>query len=503
MIPDFIDRKHGRKPVTYEVPELKQLLEETYGVILYQEQVMQISNLLAGYSLGDADLLRRAMGKKKAEEMAKQRERFVKGAVERGYPEKKIIKIFDLMEQFAGYGFNKSHSAAYAYLAYVTAYLKAHYAVEFMSALLTSESGNTDKIVKYIAECRDMGIRVLPPDVKQSDLNFTPAGDAIRFGLGAVKNVGQGAVEAIATARQQGGPFTSIYEFCERVNLGALNRRVIESLIKAGALDSLKGNRAQLTEAIDRAMESGLRALRDREMGQAGLFGLVEDHKDHEMPLANLPQWTPQQMLAGEKEMLGIYVSGHPLDRFADKVCELATHTTDKLEEVQRAQVISLCGLITGVQRKTTKEGKHWAAMRFDDGRGTLDAMVFSTRYEELLPALIDDNPVLLKATVMREEDAPPKLNVQDITPLEDARVDLPSLISIRLWLRDDGAEKAEALSELFQRKQGEAEVRLRLEKPRDFSITLDMANKVRADREFRAAVEKICGPESMEILAR
>jgi DNA polymerase-3 subunit alpha len=504
MIPDFIDRKHGRKPVTYEVPELKELLEETYGVILYQEQVMQISNLLAGYSLGDADLLRRAMGKKKLEEMAKQRERFVKGAVSRGFPEKKIIKIFDLMEQFAGYGFNKSHSAAYAYLAYVTAYLKAHYAVDFMSALLTSESGNTDKIVKYISECREMGIRVLPPDVNESDLNFTPSGDAIRFGLGAVKNVGQGAVEAIVAARSEGGKFTSIFDFCERVNLSAVNRRVVESLIKAGAMDSLNGNRAQLTEAIDRAIESGLRALRDRELGQAGLFGFIEEHKDHEYPLSNLPQWTPQQMLAGEKEMLGIYVSGHPLDRFSDKVCELATHTTDKLEQVQKAQLIALCGLLTAIQRKTTKEGKHWAAMKFDDGHGTVDAMLFSTRYDELLPYLKDDAAVLLKATVMREEDAPPKLNIQDITLLDDARVDLPTLISIRVWLKGEaGAEKAEALHELFERKRGATEVRLRLEKSRDFAVTLDVSNKVKPDREFRAAVETICGPESMEILAR
>ena len=279
------------------------------------------------------------MGKKKAEEMAKQRDRFVKGAVERGFPEKKIAKIFDLMEQFAGYGFNKSHSAAYAYLAYVTAYLKAHYAVEFMSALLTSESGNTDKIVKYINECRDMGIRVLPPDVNHSDLNFTPTGSEIRFGLGAIKNVGQGAVEAIEAARREGGPFRTIFDFCERVNLGCVNRRVMESLIKAGAMDSLNGNRAQLTEAIDGAMEMGLRALRDREMGQAGLFGFIDEEEKHEHPLANLPPWTSQQMLAGEKEMLGIYVSGHPLDNFADKVSDLASHTTDKLEEVQKGLV--------------------------------------------------------------------------------------------------------------------------------------------------------------------
>jgi DNA polymerase III subunit alpha len=503
MIPDFIDRKHGRKPVTYELPELKELLEETYGVILYQEQVMQISNVLAGYSLGEADLLRRAMGKKKVEEMAKQREHFVKGALARGFPEKKIIKIFDLMEQFAGYGFNKSHSAAYAYLAYVTAYLKAHYSVEFMSALLTSESGNTDKIVKYIRECREMGIQVLPPDVNESGLNFTPASDAIRFGLGAVKNVGQGSVEAIVSARDADGRFTTIFDFCERVNMSAVNRRVLENLIKAGALDSLQGNRAQLTDAIDRAMEIGSKALRDREMGQAGLFGFADEHKQHEYPLANLPQWTPQQMLAGEKEMLGVYVSGHPLDGFNDKVCELATHTTDQLDEIQKAQVVDLCGLVTGIQRKTTKDGKHWAQMKFDDGHGTLDAMVFSTRYDELLPYMKEDAAVLLKATVMREEDAPPKLNVQFMTPLEDARIDLPALVSIRIWLKEDGMDKAEALNELFRRKQGDTEVRLRLEKPRDFSVILDVTTRVRADREFRSAIEKICGPDSMEILAR
>ncbi len=318
MIPDFIDRKHGRKPIVYDVPELKEVLEETYGVILYQEQVMQISNKLAGYSLGDADILRRAMGKKSAVEMAKQRERFILGATGKGYPPKKIAKIFDLMEQFAGYGFNKSHSAAYAYLAYVTAYLKAHYAVEFMSALLTSESGNTDKIVKYINECRETGINVLPPDVNQSDWHFTPAGKAIRFGLGAVKNVGQGAIEAIVSERAEAGRFTSIYDFCERVNLTNLNRRAMESLIKAGAMDSLGGNRAQLTEALDRALESGLRASRDRAMGQHGLFGMFGDETKEEYPLANLPDWTMEQRLSGEKEMLGdlcLRSSSRPLDR--------------------------------------------------------------------------------------------------------------------------------------------------------------------------------------------
>src|SRR5580692_7360033 len=253
MIDDFIDRKHGRKEVIYDLPEMKEILEETYGVMVYQEQVTRLANRLAGYSLGEADLLRRAMGKKKPEEMAKQRSRFVEGGKANGHPPRKIEKIFDLMEKFAGYGFPKAHSAAYAYLAFVTAYLKTHYPVEFMSALLTSQTGNTSQVVKYINECREMGIRVLPPDVNSSEFDFTPvengAESGIRFGLGAIKNVGSNAVDSIVKARTEGGPFGSLYEFCERVDLGAVNRRMIESLIKAGAFNSMKGDSSSGTRA--------------------------------------------------------------------------------------------------------------------------------------------------------------------------------------------------------------------------------------------------------------
>src|SRR5260370_18560835 len=234
MIDDFVERKHGRREVVFELPELKPILEATFGVIVYQEQVLQLSNLLAGYSLGEADLLRRAMGKKKLDEMEKQRARFLAGAKAKGFPQRKVEKIFDQMAKFAGYGFNKSHSAAYAYLAFITAYLKAHYPLKFLSALLTSESGNTAKVVKYINECRDMNITVLPPNVHSSDWNFTPDAQAIRFGLGAIKNVGQSAVEAIRVARQETGQFPSIYEFCEKVDLGAVNKRMIGNFIKAG-----------------------------------------------------------------------------------------------------------------------------------------------------------------------------------------------------------------------------------------------------------------------------
>ncbi len=341
MIDDFIERKHGRMEVVYDLPELKDLLEETFGVIVYQEQVMQISNRIAGYSLGEADLLRRAMGKKKVEEMAKQRERFMAGAKAKGLPLRKVEKVFDQMAKFAGYGFNKSHSAAYSYLAFIVAYLKAHYPLEFMSAVLTSETGNTDKVVKYIYECREMGIKVLPPDVNTSEFTFTPVttGDAqgIRFGLGAIKNVGQAAVESIEAARAAGGSFGSLYDFCERVDLSAVNRRMIESLIKAGAMDTVNGTRAQLFAAIDNAMESGARAWRDRASGQSGLFAaLMEETPAADHPLPKVPDWGGQEKLTGEKAMLGFYITGHPLDQYMDKVRELATHGTSGLEGLSK-----------------------------------------------------------------------------------------------------------------------------------------------------------------------
>jgi DNA polymerase-3 subunit alpha len=502
MVDDFIERKWGRRAVQYDLPELKELLEETYGVIVYQEQVMQISNRLAGYSLGEADMLRRAMGKKKAEEMAKQRARFIKGAVERGLPQRKVEKIFDLMEQFAGYGFNKSHSAAYAYLAFVTAYLKAHYPVDFMAALLTSETGNTAKVVKYINECREIGITILPPDVNHSDWSFTPDGQAIRFGLGAVKNLGQSAVEAIGRAREELRTFRSLDQFCEKVDMGAVNRRMIESLIRSGAMDSLTGTRSQKIAALDSAMESGQRAWRDRESGQGGLFGeVVEEHPD--APLPNVPDFTDKEKLAGEKEMLGFWVTGHPLDRYEDKIAELSTHDTSTLEGLNKGVEVKLCGVLTGIARKRNREGKPWATMMVEDRGGSVEALVFATSYERLAPEVMEDQVVLVTALALPEENGPPKLSVQNIVPLDNARVDFDAVISIRVWLgRNGGVDRAQALAELFQRKPGETQVRLRLEAPRDFSVLLDVPAKVRPDKEFRAQVEAICGAEAIERVA-
>lgn len=460
---------------------------------------MQIAHRIAGYRLGEADLLRRAMSKKKPEEMAAQRARFMAGA--QSQPPRKVGKVFDVMEQFAGYGFNKSHSAAYAYLAYVTAYLKAHYPVEFMAALLTSETGNTAKVVKYINECREMGIRVLPPDVNSSDWSFTPDGEAIRFGLGALKSLGQGAAEAIVAGRAAVGRFRSLDQFCERVDLGVLNKRVLESLIKAGAMDTLGGHRAQLMMALDRAMESGQRAWRDRLRGQTGLFSAAwDEHEAPEQPLPSVPEWSVKDRLAGEKEVLGLYVTGHPLDAFEEKIRDLATHSSDGLEGLAKGTEVTLCGLLTGIQRKRNKEGKPWASMQLEDRGGNLEALVFTTNFERLAPELVEDAAVRVRAQVLPEENAPPKISLQDIVPLEVARVDLPTLIAIRVRL-NGGRDAAAALSELFQRKPGQTEVRLRLEKAREFSVSLDVPQKVRADREFCAEVERICGPETVEVL--
>src|SRR5438552_2379209 len=321
MIDDFIKRKHGVKKIEYELPELKSVLEETYGVIVYQEQVMQIANVIAGYSLGEADLLRRAMGKKKAEEMAAQRQTFLSGARAKGFKdEKKITRIFDLMEQFAGYGFNKSHSAAYAVLAYRTAYLKAQHPQYFMAALLTSERGNQDKVVKYINECRDMGIAILPPDVNSSDVNFTPTKNGIRFGLAAIKNVGETAITSIVACK----PFKSRFDFCERVDLRTVNKRVIECLVKAGPFDSMSMDRAALYANVDRAMDWGQRTQREKEVGQGGLFGMMMSNApgggDSEHPMDPAEAWAEALKLKHEKETLGFYITGHPLRKYADEV---------------------------------------------------------------------------------------------------------------------------------------------------------------------------------------
>src|SRR5262245_30187981 len=321
LIPDFINRKHGRAKVAYEHPAMEKFTRETYGIMVYQEQIMQIASEMAGFTMGEADTLRRAMGKKDRDLMAKQREKFLAGCAERKTTKAVAERVWELMEKFAGYGFNKSHAAAYALVAYQTAYFKANYSVEFMAALLTSEMSDTDKIVKYMDECRAMGLSVKPPDVNASGVRFTVDSDTIRFGLAAIKNVGEAAMESILKTRPTDSPFTSLEDFCARVDLRLVNRRVVESLIKAGALDSLGLTRAHLLAHVEGALEAGQRQQRDRAEGQASFFDLLPapaPARARPEAVAVMPEWDDDQRLAFEKEVLGFYVSGHPLSRYRE-----------------------------------------------------------------------------------------------------------------------------------------------------------------------------------------
>ena len=507
MIDDFIERKHGRRKIEYELPELQEILQETLGVIVYQEQVMQIANRLAGYSLGDADLLRRAMGKKKAEEMAQQRDRFVQGATQRGFPAKKITKIFDLMEQFAGYGFNKSHSAAYAWLAYQTAYLKTHFPVEFMAALLTSVTGSTDDVVKYINECREMEISVEAPDINVSDANFTPHGQAIRFGLAAVKNVGGNAIESIAAGRKKLGKFKSIYEFCENVDLRLLNKRVLESLVKSGAMDAL-GRRAQIMAVLDKAIEQAQKAQRDAESGQHGLFGVFEQettHSDHDK-LPNTPDWDEHVRLANEKEILGFFISGHPLDKYKNKLEDLRALTTQDLGAMKfstgKDENITTAGIITNLRVLKSKKGDFYAQGTLEDMEGSVDMLVFPEAYRKLSEKVKWEIPVLIKGGVRIEEGANPKLTVNDIYSLEDVKVPLPRSLRIRIPVQTAQADTVDALHTLFTERTGEAKVLFDVEREGDFMVVMEAEGyNVLPDRSFIARVEELCGRGAVRVI--
>ena len=507
MIDDFIERKHGRRKIEYELPELQEILQETLGVIVYQEQVMQIANRLAGYSLGDADLLRRAMGKKKAEEMAQQRDRFVQGATQRGFPAKKITKIFDLMEQFAGYGFNKSHSAAYAWLAYQTAYLKTHFPVEFMAALLTSVTGSTDDVVKYINECREMEISVEAPDINVSDANFTPHGQAIRFGLAAVKNVGGNAIESIAAGRKKLGKFKSIYEFCENVDLRLLNKRVLESLVKSGAMDAL-GRRAQIMAVLDKAIEQAQKAQRDAESGQHGLFGVFEQettHSDHDK-LPNTPDWDEHVRLANEKEILGFFISGHPLDKYKNKLEDLRALTTQDLGAMKSStgkdENITTAGIITNLRVLKSKKGDFYAQGTLEDMEGSVDMLVFPEAYRKLSEKVKWEIPVLIKGGVRIEEGANPKLTVNDIYSLEDVKVPLPRSLRIRIPVQTAQDTTVDALHTLFTERTGEAKVLFDVEREGDFMVVMEAEGyNVLPDRSFIARVEELCGRGAVRVI--
>ena len=465
MIDDFIARKHGKKKVTYDLPELEEFLAETWGVITYQEQVMQIANRVAGFSLGDADLLRRAMGKKKPEEMAAQREKFLVGCQARKVPAKKAERLFDLMAEFAGYGFNKSHSCAYALLAYQTAWLKTHYPVEFVAAMLTSETGSTEKVVKYINEARSMGITVLPPDVNSSDLNFTPIGDSIRFGLAAIKNVGENTVKGILAARESLGRFSTFFQFCESIDSRLLNKRVLESLVRAGALDGLGAHRAQMMAVIDRALERAQKLQRARESGQHGLFGGGSSATSAPPPSEALPEaeeWPEHELLAAEYSTLGFYISGHPLDKYVGRLKELNAIDFATIEGRRNGEDIVVAGIIVQTRGMRSRRGARWAILTLQDRTGVVEALIFPEAFQKLEPILKAATPLLVKGRVAVEE-AGTRLIVADARVLDQVSDRPPVLLRVRVGLSALNTGALDRLHELFSSRPGRCRVAFEL----------------------------------------
>ncbi|HVH06825.1 MAG TPA: DNA polymerase III subunit alpha, partial [Myxococcota bacterium] len=383
MVDDYVSRKHGLTKVEYLLPELETLTAETLGVIVYQDQVLQIANQLAGYSLGEADLLRRAMGKKKPEEMAKHEEKFVTGAKERGIDPRKAEEIFGLMAEFAGYGFPKAHSTAYALITYQTAYLKANHPREYLAALLSIEAGNHDKLARYIAHARGMKIDVLPPDVNESERDFTVVSEGIRFGLAGVKNVGEGAIEAIVEERDKAGRYLGLFELAERVDSKRVNRRVVESLVRCGAFDSLHANRAACWAALDAALESGAAAQRDREIGQSSLFGSPTETRGQGGALPDAPPWTEPERLAHEKEVLGFYVTGHPLEAYAAELALYADVTATTAPE-KAGREVRAGGLLTLLRETRTRRGDAMAFGTIEDLEGAFELVIFAEPFARL-----------------------------------------------------------------------------------------------------------------------
>ncbi len=497
MVDDFIQRKHGKKKIIYDFPQLEPILKDTYGVIVYQEQVMLIAQVLANYSLGGADLLRRAMGKKKAEEMAKQKEIFLKGAKENNLDPKKAEGVFDLMEKFAAYGFNKSHSAAYALVAYHTAYLKAHYPVEFMAALLTEDMENTDKVVKNIAEVRSMGIEVLPPDINESDRSFTVHENSMRFGLGAVKGVGSTAIEVILEVRRE-GLFTSLHDFCERVTLQKVNKKVIEALIKCGAFDSLGGKRAQFMEALEGAMEAGQRLQRERAMGQESLFGMEEIVSvggNGHGKLPDVEEWPEKVLLNFEKEALGFFITGHPLARYAETIRRFATCTAAELVERSDKEEVKVCGIVAGIKELTTKKGDRMAFATLEDLSGLVEMVLFPEVYAASSELIKGEDPIFVGGTLDVGEETC-KLMVNEVISLADMQERQTKRVHFRLSSPGLDEDQLRGLKAIMKQFPGRCESLIHLVIPNRCEAVVGLPDilNVAASDEMMEATEKLFG---------
>ncbi len=457
LIPDFIKRRHGEVTIEYPHPLLEPIARETYGILIYQEQVMQATQILAGFTLGAADILRRAMGKKKVEEMQKQRDKFVKGCAEKNkIPKAKADQIFDLLEKFAGYGFNKSHAAAYAIVAYQTAYLKANYPVEFFCAMMTNDMADTEKLSKYIDEAREFGIEVLQPDVNESGLFFEPGASTkadkktIRFGMAAVKNVGEATVQSVLKERSENGKFKSLSDLCERVETRALNRRVLEALIKCGACDCFGQTRATMFAQIDRALARAAGIQSDKQKGQSSLFGTLEEKvqaKNGEEK--SLPEWPQHELLAYEKELLGFYVTGHPLTPFAPILKKYALSTTRQLEGLPNRSMTRIGGLIAAVQNGVSKKsGKPYSMVTLEDLEGTVQILCMNENYDKFR-ALLQVNKAVLVIGEVNTGDERPKIFPQEMMALEDAPKKFTKQVHFRLQAAHLQPEQLESVREL------------------------------------------------------
>ncbi len=508
MVEDYINRKNGLTKIEYLLPELEQLTAETLGVIVYQDQVLQIANRLAGYSLGEADLLRRAMGKKKPEEMAKQAERFVSGAVERGIDKKKAEEVFSLMAEFAGYGFAKSHSTAYALITYQTAYLKANHPREYLAALLTTESGNHDKLSRYIAHAQQLGIEILPPSVNESERDFTVVAEGIRFGLAGVKNVGQGAIESILDARGSGGPFRSLFDFASRIDGRRVNRRVVESLVKCGAFDEIHAERADVWASLDVALEAGAAAQRDREIGQESLFGSLGSEAAPEPSLVSTAPWTERQRLEQEKEVLGFYVTGHPLSAVAPQLARFADTRAGE-SAGREGRDVRAGGLIASLRETRTRRGSLMAFATLEDLEGSFDLVVFAETYAQygglLKQAHQTDGgegptPLLVAGTL--EAGDPPKILVREVIELARAEEKLARELTVRIGAEEATPDRLTALRDRLARSPGECAVRVHLVIPDRSETVLAVSSLrgVRPDEGLKRDVDALFGRSVTEV---
>jgi len=506
MVDDFISRKQGKTEVKYELKQLEPILSDTYGVIAYQEQVMRIAAVLAGFTMGQSDVLRKAMGKKDPKVMAKQREAFMEGAAKNGINEKKAKKIFDLMEFFAGYGFNKSHSTTYAWVAYQTGYLKANYPWHFMAALLTIEAANTDKLAMYLGECRELGIPILPPDINKSQLAFTVEKEGVRFGLCAVKNVGEGAILSMLGVRKELGRVDSLFTLCETVDQRLVNKRPLESLVKAGAFDSMASGltasrRARLFAAVDKAIEHGSRHQRDREKGQDSLFGGGGDGDDSgaAIPLPEAAPWTEAQQLAFEKEALGLYMSGHPLERFSE---ELKIFGAQRIADLTQSLAdVWVGGIVSGLRPLKTKKGDRMAVFMLDDIAGGVEVVVFPETFGKC-GHLIAADAMLLVRGKFEKDDESARLVATELQPISMLKERTTREVVIHLHAPSRGA--MEALAELLSRHRGDRRVMLELDVKKNggpgLRVRADVAQRVRPSEKLVEEVEQLCGAGSVEL---